>query len=543
MIKNYFYLLRNTIELTDELVNCSVNEIYSQEKDKIYLRLASEQFPHKHLIISSDQNMPYLYVKEDHRKAKKNTINFWDEYLPAEIIKISIAKNERVVKLQSSSFDLYFMIRGNLTNLFLIDNSKNILSFKKLKNENNYYLDILENLEFIDSKYEISEELKSINEMNYSAFRKTYPHIGREIFNEAKFIFENKMFKSFGESINSTIKKVLNDKIVVAYNSPEGKVSMLPKSFEQANELENPIQVSKIKDAVKNYISEYYHNFEFYKLKKELNSYFDKEMHRLSEKINKLKYRIELGSREDEYRKLGSILLANIHSLKKGFKKITLSDYETGEQIDIKLKETSTPNENVNLYFDKAKDEKINFGKSKEIYETSIKNYSALAEKQAAFLNSESVDEFKSLRKELNIGSVKKLKKETKLDIKYKQYRIDDKYDLYVGKDSRSNDLLSIKFAKQNDYWFHARGMPGSHVILRSDTPKEVVPKPVLKKAASIAAYHSKAKTAGIVPVSYTFAKFVYKKKGMEPGQVFLSKEKVLTVQPGVPAGCELINE
>jgi predicted ribosome quality control (RQC) complex YloA/Tae2 family protein len=330
---------------------------------------------------------------------------------------------------------------------------------------------------------------------------------------------------------------------LIAYDSVENKVSMLPKSFNQASGLKPAKEVSTYQDAVKAYISEYYHNFEFYKLKKELDSFFDKEMHRLSEKINKLKHRIELGSKESEYRKLGNILLANIHLFSKGLKKITLNDYETGEQVEIKLKETNTPNENANLYFDKAKDEKINFSKSKEVYETSLKSYNSLSEKHKIYLNAGSVDELRELRKELKIGSVKKIKKETKLDIKYKQYRIDDMFDLYVGKDSRSNDLLSIKFAKQNDYWFHARGMPGSHVILRSDTPKEVVPKPVLKKAASIAAYHSKAKTAGIVPVSYTFAKFVYKKKGMEPGQVFLSKEKVLTVQPGIPTGCELVNE
>ena len=89
--------------------------------------------------------------------------------------------------------------------------------------------------------------------------------------------------------------------------------------------------------------------------------FFDKELQRLSEKINKLKYRIETGSKDDEYRKLGNLLLANIYQISKGQVSITVIDYENGYEVTIKLKETNSPNQNVNMYFDKAKDEKINF--------------------------------------------------------------------------------------------------------------------------------------------------------------------------------------
>jgi hypothetical protein len=78
------------------------------------------------------------------------------------------------------------MIRGNLTNLFLVDTSKKIFSFKKLKKENQYYLEILENLEFINSNSYSFDENKLKPELKYSDFRKDFPHIGKEIFNEAK---------------------------------------------------------------------------------------------------------------------------------------------------------------------------------------------------------------------------------------------------------------------------------------------------------------------------------------------------------------------
>ncbi|MDP2363753.1 MAG: NFACT RNA binding domain-containing protein, partial [Ignavibacteria bacterium] len=88
-----------------------------------------------------------------------------------------------------------------------------------------------------------------------------------------------------------------------------------------------------------------------------------------------------------------------------------------------------------------------------------------------------------------------------------------------------------------------ARSVSGSHLVLRVENTKEGIPKDVIKKAASLAAYHSKAKTAGVVPVAYTFKKYVVKRKGMPVGQVSLLKEEVLLVKPEIPESCEYLTE
>jgi len=121
----------------------------------------------------------------------------------------------------------------------------------------------------------------------------------------------------------------------------------------------------------------------------------------------------------------------------------------------------------------------------------------------------------------------------------FKHYILHGQYHVFVGKDSRNNDELTTQFAKQNDLWFHARGVAGSHVVLRVDNTKEAVPKNIIKEAAALAAYYSKAKTSGMAPVSYTFRKYVHKKKGLDPGQVILSKESVVLVKPEIPKECE----
>lgn len=109
-----------------------------------------------------------------------------------------------------------------------------------------------------------------------------------------------------------------------------------------------------------------------------------------------------------------------------------------------------------------------------------------------------------------------------------------DGWDIWAGKTASDNDRLSIKVARGNDWWFHVRGMPGSHVVLfvrdGVDPPKDVV-----ESAAAIAAYHSKQRAGGIVSVTGTRAKYVSKPRGAKAGTVTVKKESVFKVRPSVP--------
>ncbi|MFN3693978.1 MAG: NFACT RNA binding domain-containing protein, partial [Ignavibacterium sp.] len=251
---------------------------------------------------------------------------------------------------------------------------------------------------------------------------------------------------------------------------------------------------------------------------------------------------IERGNKEDEYQHLGNLLLINISKLNQGMNSIVLADiYNNDKSIEIKLDPKLLPQENVNRYFEKAKESRIQYQKAKELIETINNKKNKLLELRDQTLNSFNIRELEKIAKGLRIKMKTEKNTQENVTEKFKQYIIDGKYKVYVGKDSKSNDLLTLKFAKQNDFWFHARSVPGSHVVLRVENTKEPIPKSVLKKVASIAAYHSKAKTAGVVPVSYTLKKFVIKRKGMEPGKVSLLKEDTLLVPPEIPEGAEFI--
>ena len=131
--------------------------------------------------------------------------------------------------------------------------------------------------------------------------------------------------------------------------------------------------------------------------------------------------------------------------------------------------------------------------------------------------------------------------KKDEVQVRAIKFLVDDKYTVLVGKDSRNNDVLTLKVAKPEDLWFHARGCPGSHVVLQVTNTKEPVQKSTIKKVAAIAAFYSKAKNSGLTPVAYTKKKYVSKRKGMKDGMVSLLREDVILVRPEIPAGAEYV--
>ena len=113
------------------------------------------------------------------------------------------------------------------------------------------------------------------------------------------------------------------------------------------------------------------------------------------------------------------------------------------------------------------------------------------------------------------------------------EYDLPGGWKILAGKSDEDNDYLSMKMARPDDYWFHVKGTSGSHVILRT-RPGEEPDRETLKLAASIAAFHSKARDGGVVPVSCTKARYVKKPKQARPGTVYIRKESVLKVRPGL---------
>ncbi len=114
------------------------------------------------------------------------------------------------------------------------------------------------------------------------------------------------------------------------------------------------------------------------------------------------------------------------------------------------------------------------------------------------------------------------------------EHELENGWKVLAGRSDADNDRLSLRIARANDWWFHVRGMPGSHVVLQVPDGEEAS-RDVLKQAAAVAAYYSKARSGGVTPVSATQAKNVSKPRGAKPGTVEIRKEIVLKVRPALP--------
>ena len=149
------------------------------------------------------------------------------------------------------------------------------------------------------------------------------------------------------------------------------------------------------------------------------------------------------------------------------------------------------------------------------------------------------LDELKEISEEIKENAIFKEKikkgkknKNTKKSQKHKfspiEYEIDG-FKIYVGRNNKENDWLTLSFAQKNDIWFHTKDIHGSHVILKADKP---ISDDILVKAAEIAAKHSQAKESSNVPVDYCKVQYVKKPNSSKPGMVIFTNNKTLNVNP-----------
>lgn len=540
MFKNYFILNRLVIELNEILACYKIMCAYSYEKDRLNLILSKNFSEEVSIEISVNPGFPYLNLRQKISLPKKNVLDFFQNFLPAKLDKAEISDRDRVIRFSSDESQIYFTIRGKYTNVFAVNKNGVIESFKKTSDElKNNFLAEAGKLNFISTFNNIHIE---DSEINQEVLKKTYPFIGKEILNEAIVRKKNIGDKITGTELNKVLQEIRENNPVVFTDENTNEVNLGIKGF-NISPGKKTVEFEKLTEAFNYFLSQRFSMESISGKKKIIEKHLERELKNVSAKLKDLNARIERGTKEDEFKKFAELILINLDKIHKRKSEVELNDiYNNNASVKIKINPSLSPSQNADYYFEKARNEKINLEKATQLKTENGNKYESLKEIEKKFNNAETPDDYNSILKELKIKIEQTVKQEDEIKSKFKHYLLENKYHVYVGKDSKSNDLLTLKFAKQNDYWFHARSVSGSHVVLKVEKLKEGMPKNILKISASIAAYHSKAKTSGLVPVSYTQMKYVVKKKGMGPGKVALLKEDVLIVKPEIPKGVEFLN-
>lgn len=538
MIRNYFYLNRYSIEINNILSGTKISQVFSQEKGKLVIACGKDEREY-FLEFSATPGQSFINLRDKYSRAKINTIDFFSNSVSDNIKIVSIADDDRIIQVKCSHSDFYFAIRGKYTNVFYLGKDERFEAFKTLNK------DTLAEIkrEFLNKTFTISFNIPDLSLPSSEDYliniRKKYPVIGAEIIKEVNARNNNE--ESHQKELINVLNEIKLKRPALFIDEESDEVNIGFDSFRSM-----PFTKKEVSDDIISAQNYFFSKKQYFEKRNQrlklITKHLDKELKKLSNKINSLQGVIERGSKEDEYNKLGNLLLVNINSLKTGMNEIDVENiYENNNKLKIKLNTKLSAKKNVDYWFDKSKAEKIGFEKSVELMKKAKLNFEKLKKIENKLAAIDSLKEFDIIIKKLKIKRVGMKPEKEDLKEKFKHYLIDDKYRVYVGKDSKNNDLLTTKFAKQNDYWFHSRSVSGSHVVLRVENTKEAIPKNVLKRTAALAAYHSKAKTAGVVPVAYTFKKYVIKKKGYPIGTVHLLKEDVLLVKPEIPKGCEFI--
>lgn len=256
---------------------------------------------------------------------------------------------------------------------------------------------------------------------------------------------------------------------------------------------------------------------------------------RARKKLEKQQEDLAASESMDEYRKKGDLLTACLHSVRKGQTQAETTDYETpdGAAVVIELDPQLTPAENAQRYYKryaKLKSARENLAAQTEATRQEVEYIESQLQN---IENSTIPGELEEIKAELvDQGFLKaqaaKSRRKTEPGRPH-HYRAGG-HDIYVGRNNTQNDALTMKFARNDDVWMHAKQIPGSHVIVRAAGGK--VSREALEAGAMLAAYYSRARASSSVPVDYTERRNVKKPAGARPGYVIYLTNRTLTVTP-----------
>lgn len=250
--------------------------------------------------------------------------------------------------------------------------------------------------------------------------------------------------------------------------------------------------------------------------------------------------------KREKYRIYGELLQTYGYEIQPGDKSITVINYYDNQEVTIPLDENLTPVENANKYFDKYNKLKRTYEASLNLVKESKESLDHLLSLQNSMEMATSEADLAELKEEMVLSGLVKAKAGKKTGVKTEKskplhYISSDGFHMYVGKNNLQNDRLTFKTAGAKDLWFHAKEMPGSHVIVKLEGAEDV-PDATYEEAARLAAYYSSGKTSPKVEIDYTRRGNLKKPPQANPGYVIYHTNYSMVALPDIK-GIEEIKE
>ena len=535
-----FFLHHMVEELRSELLNGRIQKINQPFEQELVLQIRSNRKSHR-LLLSAHPVFGRIQLTEStfENPAQPSTfIMVLRKYLQGAVIEsIEQIENDRIVEITVSNKNeigdhiqatLIIEIMGKHSNILLVDKSshKILEVIKHIGFSQNSYRTLLPGATYIAPpstealnpftiKDEKLFEILQTQELTAKNLQSLFQGLGRDTATELERQLLNDKLATFRNFFGQETNPCLTDK----------SFSCVPFSSKTAENFDSLSQLLDIyykdkaeRDRVKQQASELIRRVE-------------NELQKNRQKLKKQEKELLATENAEEFRQKGELLTTFLHQVPNDQDQVILENYYTNQPITIALDKALTPNQNAQRYFKR-------YQKLKE----AVKYLTDLIEETKAtilylesvetVLNQAGLDEIAEIREELiQTGFIRRRQRE-KIQKRQKpeQYLASDgKTIIYVGRNNLQNEELTFKMARKEELWFHAKDIPGSHVVISGNlNPTDEVK----TDAAELAAYFSKGRLSNLVQVDMIEVKKLNKPTGGKPGFVTYTGQKTLRVTP-----------
>ena len=535
-----FFLHHMVEELRRELVNGRIQKINQPFEQELVLQIRSNRQSHR-LLLSAHPVFGRIQLTQttfENPSQPSTFIMVLRKYLQGALIEsIEQVENDRIVEMTVSNKNeigdhiqatLIIEIMGKHSNILLVDKSshKILEVIKHVGFSQNSYRTLLpgstyiappsaESLNPFTIKNEKLFEILQTQETTAKNLQSLFQGLGRDTANELERILVSEKLSTFRNFFNQETKPCLTE------------TSFSPVPF--ANQMGEPF--TSLSDLLDTYYKDKAERDRVKQQASELIRRVENELQKNRHKLKKQEKELLATDNAEEFRQKGELLTTFLHQVPNDQDQVILDNYYTNQPITIALDKALTPNQNAQRYFKR-------YQKLKE----AVKYLTDLIEETKAtilylesvetVLNQAGLEEIAEIREELiQTGFIRRRQRE-KIQKRKKpeQYLASDgKTIIYVGRNNLQNEELTFKMARKEELWFHAKDIPGSHVVISGNLdPSDEVK----TDAAELAAYFSQGRLSNLVQVDMIEVKKLNKPTGGKPGFVTYTGQKTLRVTP-----------
>lgn len=562
-------------ELNTTLSGGYIRKIIQPEKEEIILTIKTND-GQKRLFISANASLPLIYLTDINKPAPMNAPNFCmllrKHISGGQISEISQIGNERCIKItvihktelkDDSRKHIYVEIMGKHSNIIFCDDTNMILDgIKHVSFNTSSVREILPGREYFippqegkvnpydETCEDFSDYLANAHKKLNNAIVSRYIGISRLSANEiAERAGMDGDFNTdaYSSEDRITLYKSFKDFLYAITEAKTGYIVYDDKK-------NTPVEFAPYELTVyRNYRAEEIDTisdmlYTFYDAKNRYNNIHQKSsdlrklvanfLERAQKKYQLQQKQMDDTKKADKFRIYGTLLQTYPYAVEPGMKQVILNNYETGEDITIPLDDTKDAIGNSKKYFDKySKLRRTCEALESQLAETKS-SIEHLASIQNSLLIAQNAADLEDIRKELvDTGYIKsRYKNKNKRQEKSKplHFVTQDGFHIFVGKNNFQNDELTFKNANGSDMWFHAKQIPGSHVILKTEGRE--IPDDVYIICAMLAGYYSSGKESEKLEIDYIEKKQIKKPAGTPPGFVVYYTNYSMTIHPTMPS-------